>query len=202
MGVIPCSATPFSCDLSTDVNSCLMRCFLQISLSFPAFSSLTSSDRTISEMPCKRVSVSHCSSLSVASALLRRTYYLRARHPSLIIPEDHGILVTPFDLTAFLPLMSTKTLPSFFYERHSAALLTGVLMLFAVEHPTHGSSLLPFFSFAPSCSADLKQQAVVCVDSGAMSTSLVGKQPMGDNGGGLLCLSIKSSTVRKVQVSH
>ena len=51
-----------------------------------------------------------------------------------------------------------------------------------------------------------QQQIVACVRSGAMvgvNVYISGEQKLrGDNGAGLFCLSIKSSTVREAHVSH
>ena len=116
-------------------------------INFPHFSSLASSDRMIQDAVQTDVS-------QLIPGLSVTAQKVLPRYPSLIIPNDHGILA-PFDLTAFLPLRSTKTLPSFLSERHLVTLLTGALMAFTIEHPTHDSSLLPFFSFTPCCSADL-----------------------------------------------
>ena len=86
-------------------------------IDFPPFSSLASSDRIISEMPYKRMSVSHCSSLSDVSAILRRKYSHDIR--VLSSRKIMAYWLPPFDFRAFLPLRSTKTLSSFSFERHS-----------------------------------------------------------------------------------
>ena len=72
--VKPRSATPLSCGLSAEVNSILMRCFLQISLNLHPFSPLASPELMIFGMPSSLTSVNHCSSASEASSVLRRKY--------------------------------------------------------------------------------------------------------------------------------
>ena len=79
-------------------------------------------------------------------------------------------------------------------------LLTGALMPFAIEQ------LAPLLQLHALLLRRSQQHAVVSVGSGAMVGVNVhisgGLNPRGDNGAGFLCLSIKSSTVREVQVSH
>ena len=79
-------------------------------------------------------------------------------------------------------------------------LLTGALMPFAIEQ------LAPLLQLHALLLRRPQQQLVVSVDSTAMVGVNVhisgGQRPWGHNGAGLLCLSIKSSTIREVQVSH
>ena len=149
------SATPFSYDLSADVISCLMRCFLQISLNFSPFSSLVVGPNDLRDPVQTDVSQPLLKLIRRLSLTAQKVF---PRHPSLIIPKIMAYWLSPFDLTAFLPLRSTKTLPSFLSERDSVTLLTCALIPFATEHPTHGSSLLPFFRLTPCSSADLSNR--------------------------------------------
>ena len=147
--VRPRSATPLYCGVSADVNSRLMRCFLQMSLSAPPFNSLASSERMISGIPTSRTSAKNCSSPSGASDLRRRYY----SHIILVLSSRNmmAYCLPPLDVTGFLPLKSTKLLPSFLSDLFRVVVGTEAMMPFAEEHPKHGRSLTPGFNMTPCC---------------------------------------------------